>query len=63
MKNKIASVKSEKNFDTLISKIQESGILSIDQMISVRGGEGEIPSPIIMPPYPTTPTPPPPSGN
>jgi hypothetical protein len=55
MKNNISSVKSEKNFDTLISKIQESGILSIDQMISVRGGEGEIPSPIILPP--------PPSGN
>jgi hypothetical protein len=54
MKTKIASVKSEKNFDTLISKIQESGILSIHQMISVRGGEGEIPTPIILPPPPTS---------
>lgn len=51
MKTKINSVKSEKNLDTLISKIQKSGVLSIHQMISVRGGDGEIPTPIIIPPH------------
>jgi hypothetical protein len=50
MKNFDKSVKSDKNFDQLISKISENEILKTEAMICVRGGgtDGNGSEPIII---------------
>lgn len=41
---------NEKSLDVILSRISENNILTIDEMIRVRGGEGD--DPIIVPPIP-----------
>jgi hypothetical protein len=48
MKNLDKSIKSDKNFDQLISKLSENEILNIPAMSCVKGGEGNGSEPIIM---------------
>lgn len=44
------STKENKNFETLISKLSQNNILSLQTMSKVRGGEGTGYEPIILPP-------------
>lgn len=48
MKNLDKSVKSDSNFDELVSKLSENEILNTEAMNSVRGGEGNGCEPIII---------------
>ena len=60
MKSSEKSGKSIKNFDTLVSILNEKDILCLQAMSCVRGGEGEGTGSepiIIMPTFPTPPRP------
>jgi hypothetical protein len=50
MKN-TKSLTPGKKFESVFSMLSENNILNLNQMVSVRGGEGT-PDPIILPPNP-----------
>jgi hypothetical protein len=52
MKTEVKSVKSERNFSELISKLSVSEILDMNSMMRIRGGDpdGGGGDPIIVPP-------------
>ncbi|HLN19773.1 MAG TPA: hypothetical protein VK213_01700 [Bacteroidales bacterium] len=52
MKNFNKSIESGKTLDVILSKISATNILSVEDMICVRGGEGDGDDPIIIPPIP-----------
>jgi hypothetical protein len=53
MKTTDKSAKTNRNFSELISKLSESEILGFNEMIRVRGGDGNGSEPILVPPPPT----------
>ncbi len=50
MKTANKSVKTNRNFDELISELSGDGILDLNSMMHVRGGEGDGSTPILPPP-------------
>lgn len=46
------SSETGKTFDAILSKVSRKDILSVNEMICVRGGDGEGDDPIILPPFP-----------
>jgi hypothetical protein len=50
MKNR-RSLNAEKKYESIFSIISDNNILNLNQMVSVRGGEGN-PDPIVTPPTP-----------
>lgn len=52
MKKTINPTESKKNFDQLISKLSENEILNVQEMMFVRGGEGDTVASTPPPPKP-----------
>lgn len=52
MEKKFKTRETVKSIDALVTEISGQDILSINQMLHIRGGEGDPNGPIILPPEP-----------